>query len=112
MQCLDYRVADPNPHYFWKLDPDPHLNQIDRQRLGRSLHNVVVAVSNGHVLLCNDRFLRCNAWIPGLRIRNRIIFGSWIRIRIREKSWTRIRIIFESWIRIRIKEKSFFRTNF
>ncbi len=21
------RVAHPDPHYFWKLDPDPHLNE-------------------------------------------------------------------------------------
>ncbi len=30
---------------------------------------------------------------------NRVIFGSWIRFRIRVKSWIRIRV--KSWIRIR-----------
>ncbi len=29
--------------------------------------------------------------LTGLRIRIRIMFGSWIRIRIRIKSWVRIR---------------------
>jgi hypothetical protein len=24
---LHSRVADPDPHYFWKLDPDPHVSE-------------------------------------------------------------------------------------
>ncbi len=43
------------------------------------------------------------AYFSGLRIRIRIIFGSWIRIRMRVKSWIRIRIRVKSWIRIRIR---------
>jgi hypothetical protein len=38
---------------------------------------------------------------PGLRIRIRIIFGSWIQISIRVKSWIRIRT------RNNVKIKSF-----
>ncbi len=27
---LFFRVADPDPHYFWKLDPDPDPQKSEK----------------------------------------------------------------------------------
>jgi hypothetical protein len=61
----------------------------------------------------NDIWFFCNAEkmeMPMIvnsvmRIRIRIILGSWIRIHIEVESWIRIRIEVKSRIRIRIKVK-------
>jgi hypothetical protein len=69
-----YRVSDPypdrlDPHYFWKLDPDPLLSQ------------------NSEALDAQNRAVEGrwrSQWSPG---------GSkvhWSRIRIELKSWIRI----------------------
>jgi hypothetical protein len=48
--------------------------------------------NNRDTLIININNVKNNLERSGLRIRIRIIFGSWIRIRIRVKSWIRIRI--------------------
>ncbi len=74
--------TDPDSHYFWKLDPDPHSYY---QGCGSGFALFLEAGSGSTFLLP----------VPGLRIRN--ILGSWIRIRIKVKVQKLLRLQIEPW---------------
>jgi hypothetical protein len=99
LKVLICRVADPDPHYFWKLDTDPHysekLNPDPLLRLKRAVEG------------CGR-----SQWRPGgsktelwmmpvvADIQHSMRRRIRIRIRIKEKSWIRIRIKVKSWSRV------------
>ncbi len=37
-KCLHPRVAEPDPHCFWKLDPDPDLHSEASVAQNRAVH--------------------------------------------------------------------------
>jgi hypothetical protein len=88
------RVADPDPVYFWKLDPDPHVSQISEALEAQSK-----VVGGRERSQCRPGYSKRS---PGGSI------DQWSKIPItlmRSRIRIRIHIEVESRIRIRLKVK-------